>query len=345
MACAQTSRLNRGFTLVELMVGIVVALAAALVVTEIFRVSEGQRRATSGGDDAQTTGAIAISLLQRNMRQAGQGVSTANLLDCQLTLPNGQAISELAPVAINPVGIPAGDADTDVILVAYGSSWGLPEGTRINMQPGAATYAVAAPLAFQQGDFVVATPAIRAAPCNLNLTTVAAAPTATSVQVVLGMANASNGTLYNLGRAPQFMVYAVRGSQLTVCDFQTQDCTDPTLTNWTDVADGIVGFRVEYARDTSTPRDAIADVYDRTAPTTACDWSRIVGLRMAVVARSRQPEKSPVAASAPTWAGSAPLTLSTVNADWQYYRYKTFETTVPLRNIPSATDTNFAACP
>ncbi|MFG6465401.1 PilW family protein [Roseateles sp. BYS87W] len=345
MSRATTLRPNRGFTLVELMVGIVVALAAALVVTEIFKVSEGQRRATSGGDDAQTTGAIAISLMQRDLRQAGQGFSTANLLDCQLDLGNSRTFPELAPVSINPPGIAAGDADTDVLVVAYGSGSGLPEGTLINTQPGAATYAVAAPQAFRLGDRVVAAPATRAASCALNLTTVSANPTATSVQVAFGMANASNGVLYNLGNAPRFVAYSVRGSQLTVCDFATQDCTNSSLTNWTEVADGIVGLRAEYARDTSVPRDTIADVYDRTAPATVCAWSRVVGVRLAIVARSRQAEKANVAASAPSWSGSAPLTLSNVNADWQRYRYKTFETTMPLRNLPGATDPNFAACP
>lgn len=337
---------SRGFSMVELMVGIVVALSAALVVAEIFKVSEAQRRTTSGGDDAQTTGALAISMLQRDLRQAGQGFSTLQLLACQLNLGNGRTVPELAPVAINPAGIASGDANTDVLLVAYGSGWGLPEGTLINTQPGPAVYAVAAPQAFQLNDRVIAAPANRATPCALNLTTVSANPTATSVQVALGMANASNGTLYNLGSAPRFLAYAVRDGQLTVCDFMTQDCTNSSLTNWTEIADGIVSLRAEYARDTSTPRDTVADVFTTTAPaSTACDWSRIVGLRLAVVARSRQAEKSAVPASAPSWSGSAPITLSNTNGAWQLYRYKTFETMVPLRNTPVAADVNFVGCP
>ena len=91
---------SRGFSLVELMVGILLAMAAVLVVTQVFRVSEGQRRTTTGGDDAQTTGAIAVSLLQRDLRQAGQGIMSTQLLLCQLDLGGGRSLGSLAPVVV-----------------------------------------------------------------------------------------------------------------------------------------------------------------------------------------------------------------------------------------------------
>lgn len=335
---------DRGFSLVELMVGIVVAMAAVIVVTQIFRVSEGQRRTTSGGDDAQTTGAIAISLLQRDLRQAGQGFTNPQLLDCQLRLGNGRTLTDLVPVVINPAGIPEPDDDTDVVLVSYGSGWGAPEGTLINSQPGAATYAVAAAQAFQLGDRVVAAPGTRAANCALDLTSLAAAPAAPNVTVTLGMANASGGSLFNLGRTPRFVAYAVRSGRLTSCDYLTQNCTSADPVNWSEVAEGIVSLRAEYAKDTTVPRDLGVDSYDQTAPTTWCGWSRVVGVRLVLVARSRQAEKTNVSASAPSWSGSAPITLNNSNPDWQLYRYKTFETTVPLRNIPGTAEPAFTAC-
>ena len=130
-----------------------------------------------------------------------------------------------------------------------------------------------------------------------------------------------------------------------MCDFVTQDCTKNDPANWAEIAEGIVSLRAEYAKDTTVPRDLGADSYDQTAPTTVCGWARVVGLRLVVVSRSRQPETTNVTAAAPTWAGSAPITFSKVNADWQQYRYKTFETTVPLRNTPPAAATDFIACP
>ena len=126
---------SRGLSLIELLVGIVVAMVAVVVVMQVFKVSEGQRRATTGGDDAQTTGTVALTLLQRDIRQAGQGLSNNALLDCQLRLPNGRSITRLGPVTINPTGIAAGDANTDVLMVAYGAGLGSPEGSLISAQP------------------------------------------------------------------------------------------------------------------------------------------------------------------------------------------------------------------
>jgi type IV pilus assembly protein PilW len=75
----------------------------------------------------------------------------------------------------------------------------------------------------------------------------------------------------------------------------------------------------------------------------AGDIARIYAVRFAVVARSGLKEKPDqvtgvcnVTTAGPTWAGGT-IDVSknpdgTPNADWKCYRYKTFETTVPLRN-------------
>ena len=43
----------QGFSLVELMVGLVVGMIGVVIMMQIFSVSEGYKRTTTGGDDAQ----------------------------------------------------------------------------------------------------------------------------------------------------------------------------------------------------------------------------------------------------------------------------------------------------
>ncbi len=327
-------RAQRGFSLIELMVGVAVALIAVIVIMQVFQVFEGQRRTTTGGDDAGTTGAIAMSLLQRDLRQAGQGLSHANLLGCTLTMPNGRTVTNLSGVFINDPTVPAGDANTDTLRVVYGTGIGSPEGTRIQAQPAGTTYLVAAPQAFIDDDFVVATPQNRGVACNVALTQVNGPPAGSTVSVDVGAAGVANGALHNWGRAPVIQVYRVSSGRLVVCDFLTRDCTSAAAANWTELADGVVSLRAQYGVDSSATMDSVVDTFDQTNNNTACSWYRRPVLRLSLVLRNGQLEKETVTAAAPAWsvASGAAIDLSG-NADWQRYRYKTFESTVALRNV------------
>lgn len=65
----------RGFGLVEIMVGMVVGLISMLVIMQVYSVFEGQKRATTSGSDAQTNGALALYLMEREVRAAGNGMT------------------------------------------------------------------------------------------------------------------------------------------------------------------------------------------------------------------------------------------------------------------------------
>lgn len=333
----RNSRRPGGFSMVELMVGIVIAMAAVIVVMQVFKLSEGTRRTTSGGDDAQTTGAVSLAMLQRDLRQAGQGLSNLNLLGCNLNLPAPASwtANALGPVTINHADFAGNgsDADQDTLLVAYGTGLGSPDGDRINSQASTTVYSVATATAFRLGERIIATPATRATPCELTLDKVSTEPASPTVTVATGMAGAANGALYNLGDAPRLAAYAVRGGHLAVCDFLNKDCRASTTSNWAEIADGVVAMRVQYGRDTSASMDAVVDTWDQTTPTTACGWMRTKAIRLVLVVRNGQYEKdAEVTTSEPTWSGSdaAPIKLS---GDWKHYRYKTFESTLPLRNM------------
>ena len=94
---------------------------------------------------------------------------------------------------------------------------------------------------------------------------------------------------------------------------------------------GVVSIRAQYGRDTNA--DGYVDVYDNTAPASATD---VVAVQLAVVARSGQLEKTAVSpATLVLWNGGTTANggAITLNAAAQLYRYKVYQTTIPLRNV------------
>lgn len=337
-----------GFSLVEIMVALVIGMLAMIVMMQLFSVSEGYKRSTTGGADAQTIGAIGLFGLQRDIRQGGYGIGNLNLMGCDLALPSGKTIHNLAPVTINPAvaDLPAGDANTDTLLVVYGSGNGSSEGDLLMTAPGTpGVYPVRTPTSFAVGDQIIAELLPRPAVCSLILSPVAAIAGSNVTVATNTTGMTGNSILYNLGPTPKIIGYAIRQGNLTMCDYAdaTKNCSNTASANWVPIANNVVSLRAQYGRDTSgPPMDAIIDIYDQTTPTTACGWSRISALRFALVTRNSQTEKTAVTTAVPTWAGSVagnpgaststPIDLSG-NASWQNFRYRVFQTTVPLRNL------------
>ena len=86
-------RLSRGFTLVEIMVGVLIGLIGTVVIFQVFAVSEGQKRTTTGAGDAQQNGVFALFQVERDLRTAGFGLAHLPVL--------------APPAAIQPLGEPA----------------------------------------------------------------------------------------------------------------------------------------------------------------------------------------------------------------------------------------------
>jgi type IV pilus assembly protein PilW len=124
---------------------------------------------------------------------------------------------------------------------------------------------------------------------------------------------------------------------------------------------GVVNLQAQYGISTSANNnnvtqwvDASGSTWDATVMTVA-NRNRIKAIRIAVVARNDKMDPdvvsggcSSMTASAPTglcaWAGDstspAPtIDLSPGNGSWNRYRYRVFETIVPLRNVIWAKDT------
>jgi type IV pilus assembly protein PilW len=385
----------------------VIGLLATIVVMQMFNDSEKRNRTAMGSADAQSNGVLTFYQLQSHLQRAGYGLNDAGLFTCKLKwkVASGNYISvpvEIAPVTINPVSttggvttsvLPAGDANTDTVLIMYGNGNGEPQGNTV-IAYTAPVYTMQMPTAFAVGNRVIAAPAgAPSAACTTDLiidrVTLVGTTTVTTALGAAGVALFNLGagpdgenaaiTATNPTNGPSIWAYAVRGGNLTVCDFTVNDCSldgskgDSAV--WVPVASNIVSLRAAYWKDTTAAADGIPDVdtntvkaHDQVQPTTGCAWARVPSVSIALVSRSEEPEHHPEnpdleivtvtpsdigrtigsrtitgTANAPTWAqnAAAPLVGATgtlgpdtsANEGWKRYRYKTFEATVPLRNV------------
>ena len=191
-----------GVTLIELMVGMVIGLLAILVISQVMLVSEGQKRTTTGGADAQVNGALSLYAIQRDIQVAGYGfTSSPSIIGCPISAQfNGAApagfVGALAPVFITPeASRPAGSVGDSIRMLASSkNTYSVP--TRV-IPPGIAvngtTVPVTASMGFAQGDLALVA-ADDVQPCWVFQVT--GAPTAMAVP------RADNAATWNTAGTP-----------------------------------------------------------------------------------------------------------------------------------------------
>lgn len=119
------ARAARGLSLIELMVGLVVALVISLIMYNVFIVTENQRRTTGAGSDAQQSGTFSTFALERWVRMGGAGVSQIpGAIGCTLSLSSGATtripLPSTLPAPFDGLGL--GTLRTTPVLIVNGSS-------------------------------------------------------------------------------------------------------------------------------------------------------------------------------------------------------------------------------
>ncbi len=166
--------------------------------------------------------------------------------------------------------------------------------------------------------------------------------------VNVGGAFTNGALLFAMGRAPTAVTYLVNNSRLearTLIPYNAAQDADGDDLSEAEVADGVVQFQAQYGKDTNA--DRIVDTWDETTPATAVDWLEVQAMRFAVLVRSSQFERAPVTTVAPAWYGGAYVMTDLDGTpdsnpgdanDWRHYRYRNYQTVVPLRNMIWSTD-------
>ncbi len=347
-------RQSAGFSLIELMVGMVIALIGVLVIFQVFAVSEKYKRTSTSGSDAQQNGSIGLFTIERDLRMAGYGLADTTLLGCTVRAYNETRTPQDFTFTFRPLFITQGAGNnattgvgqaSDSIEVSYGNSgmgMAYVDLTQ-NMPSPSSVYKVSNRFGFREGDLIIVAEAGK--DCTLaevtglpgtpgqtdnaihnsgNYTNASGAnvPANYNKPAGLGISYTTNARVYNLGSLPTTNIYSIQNNSLAV----NSTFTGTTL----DIADNIVNIQAVYCKDTINTPPAAIDTCDAVAP---ASYDRVLAVQVGIVARSAKPERecNVTANSNIPWIGGV-FDLS-ADPNWQCYRYKVFQTTVPLRNM------------
>jgi type IV pilus assembly protein PilW len=345
-----------GFSLVEIMVGLVIGLLATLVILQVFSVFEGQKRTTTGSADAQTNGSIALYTIGHEVKTAGYGLLPASdsPLNCTALNFGATGITSISPLTVIDGGTAAGASDTITVRYGNSDSGGIPSQITGVGLVGANDVTIENNLGCHVGDVALL---INGASCNLTNVT---GPADIGIPPVASVPpDTKTVTLQSVAGAIVGANVACLGNWNTTV-FRVNPNYDPTVKansqaylerNGNPSVADIVNLQVQYGVSATGSSNQVTQWVNASgawaAPSVA-DRNRIKDVRIAVVARSGLYEKDIVTNTCTTAKGTVnkgPCAWDDTNFDaapvidlsndpaWQHYRYRVFETIIPLRNM------------
>lgn len=345
-----------GFSLVEILVGLVIGLLVSMIVMQVFATYEGQKRSTSGSADAQTNGGIALFNLQRDVQMAGYGMPLP-MADPENSVLKCNPLPEYDPdanpgtdnsIKLFPIEIIDGVSDaSDTLVVRYSQTAIAASPVKIIASAPLNDLVVENNLGCHDGDVAVIN---QGASCLMTLV---------GSQGVHGYGyRGSTGDNIHIGLIPGTPVGAPlsNGAKLTCMgdwqEYRYQIVDNQLERNGEPIVAEVVAMQAQYGIANSADSNHVDQWVDAVAPWDApsvAQRNRIKAVRVVVVARNGLREKDVVTNLCTTAKGTnnngpcawddteydpAPkIDLSKVDADWQHYRYRAFETIIPLRNM------------
>ena len=329
-----------GFTLVEVLVGMVIALIGMVMMFQAMSSWDARKRTTSSGSDAQISGSIGMFMLERDLKLAGYGFGNAAAMGCTVSANDtSRTAPGLFTFTMAPVVITNGAAGApDTVAVLYGSGTTMSSSQTFS-NLSATSIRLNNRTGMQRGDLLVAadggnvlcglfevtgdadpdgisidigTAAYTNYVNNQNVqatTTLAAGPLALLQAKFLnnsGVPRYNNNTTKTVGvsGAAFNLGTAPRLNVWSIANRRSLVFAN-TLANQltaTEVADGIVNLQAEYGVDANLDNVIDAGEWSAAAP---ADWTRLRSIRIGLLARSQQFERLVVTANAPLWAGGA----------------------------------------
>jgi type IV pilus assembly protein PilW len=373
-------RRELGMSLIDILVGMVIGLIGMIIVFQSFNAFEGQKRATTVTNDAQESGLMALTTIEREMRLAGYGMFYQNDTICtgyrQWVNNNPVQIDSFLPVVITNG---ASNASDSLTLTFSTSGFGAtPSQVQVDFKGALPEIVVDNNIGntvYKAGDYILVgrvgqactrlqVSSVRTDPQNPRFlalkveagSTAPANPPADKLNLLLPAGGYTNDrvrptVVANMG-AMRRVSYAVNVDANHNGRLQVEDITAGTAP--VAIADGILGMQAQYGISAATNTQEVSSWVDAAGSWAApafADQGRVKAIRIAVVARSQHYEKDELTgldvvcnntsgtndkgpcAWRDTAGNPAPIFDLTGKSDWKHYRYRVYETIVPLRNV------------
>jgi len=341
----------KGFSLVEIMVGMTLGLFTVLVIMQVFSVFENQKRSTTAGSDAQENGLMAIVQLEQDIRNAGAGLTDSAAFNCSAifsyydpgsgtpTIPApGVPSSVMAPVTISDGG--ATGSDTISMTRGTGFLGSIPVTITSGMPQPSSELNVNRTTGFTNGDLILVS---QGSNCTvMQVTQVQGA--ALKIQhnpAANGPTYNPPGSFYNNPPGNTWPTFTTGAKILNfgslIANTYSVDANHnlqmvDTSGAVTTLVKDIVSLQAKYGISSAAGNQDVAQWVDAISASgfntlDSNKVKRIKAIQITVVARSGKKEAGNV-----TTGNPGGVDISTL-PDWQKYRYRVFTTIIPLRNI------------
>ncbi len=335
---------RRGLSLIELLVGIVIALLVSLTATGGAMVFTASQRQGIGTGGTLVNAGTALAALRDDVSAAGLGFFGDSTFLCRkLNLSVGTSVL-LDGVDFTPVVITA-EAAGDRLDVVYATEVSSGTNVLLSATAGAASASLRSLLPVTVGQAMLMAPATAGEPCVVRTITANTAGTVDTPQVV----EYSNVTTARFNRAAFTTnpTYPDRGRVTLLGDLRwsrfhlvgTDLTLERPLTGESVVlARNVIAFRAEYGLATAgtTALSAWQPASGAFATLAPTSLPRVRALRIGMVTRGTQREKPNTAGNCEASTAMPTLFDAAVTADvadWQCYRYRSSIVVVPLRNL------------
>lgn len=364
---ASPHRRQRGFSMVEMLVGLAIGLIASGAILQTFSTFEAQKRSTVAGSEAQENGLVTLAQLEQEIHNAGIGIADPAVFNCAAAQTYTYSSAAGGPIpnfSLMPLVVTAGATSTasDAVQINTGDLLGgLPSYTTAAMATPDDLLTVTRIDNFAAGDLMIvtegvnctvmqATTIISAGP-NIRHDTSIGIYNPTPVIGTVGWPRYPTGSLVLNPKTIVSKLFQVNAGNLEMT--MSNVGLSPTAQTFS-LAHNVVFMKVQYgvAPAGSQSVDSWVNATGTWSPASLAasptNRKRIKAVRFVIVSRGDKQEGTNVTTPCTNvslqvnngpcaWrdsvANPAPVIDLSANPSWQRYRYKVYQTIVPLRNV------------